>query len=79
VYTRLKGWQSNTEGVRSFDDLPELAAGVSAFLERESGAKIGMVSTVRIVSRRWRCLGFAQRSMPCRLEHFPVAIWLKEA
>jgi adenylosuccinate synthase len=45
VYTRLKGWQSNTEGVRSFEDLPKLAQEYLRFLERESGAKIGMVST----------------------------------
>jgi adenylosuccinate synthase len=45
VYTKLKGWQSNTEGVRSFEDLPKLAQEYLRFLERESGAKIGMVST----------------------------------
>jgi adenylosuccinate synthase len=45
VYTRLKGWQTNTEGVRSFEDMPKLAQEYLRFLERESGAKIGMVST----------------------------------
>jgi adenylosuccinate synthase len=45
VYTRLKGWQAPTDGVRSFDDLPKLAQEYLRFLERESGAKIGMVST----------------------------------
>jgi adenylosuccinate synthase len=45
VYTRLKGWQAKTEGVPSFDELPKLAQEYLGFLERESGAKIGMVST----------------------------------
>jgi adenylosuccinate synthase len=45
VYTRLKGWQTNTEGVRCFEDMPKLAQEYLRFLERESGAKIGMVST----------------------------------
>src|SRR5580692_2946360 len=45
VYTKLKGWQSNTEGVRSFEDLPKPAQEYLRFLERESGAKIGMIST----------------------------------
>jgi adenylosuccinate synthase len=31
--------------VRSFEDLPKLAQEYLRFLERESGAKIGMVST----------------------------------
>jgi adenylosuccinate synthase len=45
VYTRLKGWQTATEGVQSFEELPKLAQEYLRFLERESGAKIGMVST----------------------------------
>ena len=45
IYTKLKGWETNTEGVRSFEELPKLAQEYLRFLERESGAKIGMVST----------------------------------
>jgi adenylosuccinate synthase len=45
VYTRMKGWKTATEGVRSFEELPKLAQEYLRFLERESGAKIGMVST----------------------------------
>jgi adenylosuccinate synthase len=45
VYTRLKGWRTSTEGVRSFDDLPAPAQEYLRFMERESGAKIGIVST----------------------------------
>ncbi len=44
-YTTLKGWQSNTEGIRDFDDLPAAAKEYLRFQERESGAKVGMVST----------------------------------
>jgi adenylosuccinate synthase len=45
VYTRLKGWNSSTEGITEFDKLPELAQHYLKFVEKESGAKIGMVST----------------------------------
>ena len=45
VYTTLKGWKSSTEGITEFDKLPKLAQDYLKFLETESGAKIGMVST----------------------------------
>ena len=45
VYTRLRGWQSSTEGVRAFEDLPQAAQDYLRFMERESGAAIGIVST----------------------------------
>jgi len=45
VYTTLKGWNASTEGITEFDKLPKLAQDYLHFLERESGAKIGMVST----------------------------------
>jgi len=45
VYTTLKGWQSSTEGITEFDKLPKAAQEYLRFQERESGAKIGMVST----------------------------------
>ncbi len=45
VYTRLKGWQSSTEGITEFEKLPQAAREYLRFQERESGAKIGMVST----------------------------------
>ena len=44
-YTTLKGWQSSTEGIRNFSELPAAAQEYLLFQERESGAKIGMVST----------------------------------
>lgn len=45
VYTTLKGWNASTEGITEFSKLPQLAQDYLHFLEQESGAKIGMVST----------------------------------
>ena len=45
VYTTLKGWRASTEGITEFDKLPQAARDYLRFQERESGAKIGMVST----------------------------------
>ncbi len=45
VYTTLKGWNSSTEGITEFDKLPRLAQEYINFLERESGATVGMIST----------------------------------
>jgi adenylosuccinate synthase len=44
-YTTLKGWRQTTEGITEFDKLPQAARDYLLFQERESGAKIGMVST----------------------------------
>ena len=44
-YTKLKGWQTSTEGITDFDQLPKAAQEYLRFQERESGARIGMVST----------------------------------
>jgi adenylosuccinate synthase len=45
VYTKLQGWQASTEGITEFDRLPQPAQNYLRFLEAESGASIGMVST----------------------------------
>jgi len=45
VYTKLKGWRQSTEGITEFDKLPLNAREYLLFQERESGARIGMVST----------------------------------
>ncbi len=45
VYTTLKGWQESTEGITEWDKLPQRAQEYLRFLEKESKAKIGMVST----------------------------------
>ena len=45
VYEKLPGWKKSTEGVTEFAKLPEKARAYLDFLEKESGARIGMVST----------------------------------
>jgi adenylosuccinate synthase len=44
-YTTLKGWRQSTDGITDFDKLPKAAQEYLRFQERESGARIGMVST----------------------------------
>lgn len=45
VYTKLKGWNCSTEGITRYEELPQAAQDYLRFLEAESGATIGMVST----------------------------------
>src|SRR5580692_6448017 len=45
IYTTLKGWRQSTAGIAEYDKLPQAARDYLAFQERESGAKIGMIST----------------------------------
>ncbi len=45
IYTTLKGWNASTEGITEWEKLPQLAQDYLRFLEKESKAKIGMVST----------------------------------
>ncbi len=45
IYTKLKGWGTSTEGIATFDKLPQAAQDYLRFQEKESGAKIAMVST----------------------------------
>ena len=45
IYTTLKGWRQSTEGITEYEKLPQAARDYLAFQERESGAKIGMIST----------------------------------
>jgi adenylosuccinate synthase len=45
VYTSLPGWRTSTEGITEFGKMPQAAQTYLRFLEKESGARIGMVST----------------------------------
>jgi adenylosuccinate synthase len=45
IYQKLPGWRTSTEGITQFDRLPPQAVDYMAFLEKETGAKIGMIST----------------------------------
>jgi len=45
VYRNLPGWRTSTQGVTEFRKLPSAARDYLKFLEHESGARVGMVST----------------------------------
>ena len=45
VLQTIKGWQTSTENMKRYEDLPAAAREYLKFLEQESGAKIGMIST----------------------------------
>jgi adenylosuccinate synthase len=45
VYTRMPGWKQSTEGITDFAKLPRQAQEYLRFIEKETGAAIGMVST----------------------------------
>jgi adenylosuccinate synthase len=45
IYKILPGWRTSTQGVTQFEKLPKAAREYLTFLEQESGARIGMVST----------------------------------
>jgi adenylosuccinate synthase len=45
VYETKPGWKTSTQGITAMDKLPKQAREYLAFLEKESGARVGMVST----------------------------------
>jgi adenylosuccinate synthase len=45
VYQKLPGWNTSTEGITDYERLPKQARDYLAFVARESGAKVGMIST----------------------------------
>jgi adenylosuccinate synthase len=45
IYETMPGWRKSTEGITVFEKLPQKTREYLAFLERETGARIGMVST----------------------------------
>jgi adenylosuccinate synthase len=45
VYEKLPGWRTSTQGITRYEKLPKAAREYLAFLERESGARIGVIST----------------------------------
>jgi adenylosuccinate synthase len=45
VYRKMPGWQTSTEGITEFEKLPQAAREYLAFVEQETGARTGMVST----------------------------------
>jgi len=45
IYDKLPGWRKPTSGITRFAKLPAEARAYLQFVEKESGARIGMVST----------------------------------
>jgi adenylosuccinate synthase len=45
VYQKLPGWQTSTEGITDYARLPQKARDYLAFVEKEAGARVGMIST----------------------------------
>jgi adenylosuccinate synthase len=45
VYQMLPGWRTSTEGITEYAKLPRQARDYLAFVEKEAGAKVGMIST----------------------------------
>jgi adenylosuccinate synthase len=45
IFTELPGWQSQTYGIDQYNQLPEKAKSYLAFIEQQTGAKVGIVST----------------------------------
>ncbi|HEX9111492.1 MAG TPA: adenylosuccinate synthase [Terriglobales bacterium] len=45
VYRRMPGWATPTQSVRTVEELPKAAREYLAFIEQETGARVGMIST----------------------------------
>jgi adenylosuccinate synthase len=45
IYQKLPGWKTPTEGITEFEKLPQKAREYLAFVEKETGARVGMIST----------------------------------
>ena len=45
IYEKLPGWKTSTEGITEYSKLPQAAQEYLSFVAKESGAKIGMIST----------------------------------
>ena len=45
IYKKMPGWRTSTQGITKLEKLPKAAREYLTFIERESGARIGMIST----------------------------------
>jgi adenylosuccinate synthase len=45
VYQKMPGWKTSTEGITDYEKLPQHAREYLEFVAKESGAKVGMIST----------------------------------
>ena len=45
IYEKIPGWRTSTQGIDSIEKLPKAACAYLKFLEKQTGARVGMVST----------------------------------
>jgi adenylosuccinate synthase len=45
IYRNMPGWASPTHSIRTIEALPKAAREYLAFIEKETGARVGMIST----------------------------------
>jgi adenylosuccinate synthase len=45
IYRKMPGWACATQDVKTFEALPKAACEYMAFIEKETGARVGMIST----------------------------------
>ena len=45
IYRKMPGWRTSTQGITELEKLPKAAREYLNFVEKESGARVGMVST----------------------------------
>jgi adenylosuccinate synthase len=45
VYRNMSGWASPTQDIQTVEGLPKAAREYLAFIEKETGARVGMIST----------------------------------
>jgi adenylosuccinate synthase len=45
IYTKMPGWRTSTEGIVDYEKLPKQARNYLDFVAKETGARIGMIST----------------------------------
>jgi adenylosuccinate synthase len=78
IYQTLPGWQKPTSGISSYDKLPAKAKAYLDFLAKETGAKIGMVSTGPDRDQTMLAGDFESAALPA-LEKAPTARTKKAA
>ena len=45
VYRKIPGWATSTQGMKTVEELPKAAREYLAFIEKETNARVGMIST----------------------------------
>ena len=45
IYRKMPGWATPTNKVKTFDELPKAAREYLSFIEKETGARVGLIST----------------------------------